>query len=72
MLEGEALLSLVRRLMKSREKNKRFVILVDARVLLGAVARGRSSSGRLNRILRRLTAICLRQGYYLEVVWVPS
>jgi len=50
----------------------RVLVGLDSRVALGAASKGRSSSGALNRHLRRLTAACLTYEIRLSLFWLPS
>ncbi|CAE7407977.1 unnamed protein product, partial [Symbiodinium sp. CCMP2592] len=50
----------------------RCVNLTDSRVVLGAVAKGRSSSRNLNRVLRRCLALSLAGQKILYNVWVST
>ena len=70
--EAEALRSLVAFLESADLSDVRTLNFVDSRVILGAVAKWRSSSRRLNYILRKLAAHLLRQNITLELVWLPS
>ena len=45
---------------------------VDSRVVWGAVPKGRSSSRKLNFLLRKLGFWCLAYDIALELVWVPT
>ena len=48
------------------------VLLVDAQAVLGAVAKGRSSSPSLQREIMRIAALQLVGGILLKLVYVPS
>ena len=50
----------------------RMVLLVDAQAVLGAVSKGRSSSGTLRREIMRIAALQLVGGLLLKLVYVPS
>ena len=50
----------------------RFAVLVDSLVVLGIAAKGRSSSHRLNPVLRRLNAHVLASGFYVFFGYVVS
>ena len=52
LLELAALLTLARHLMAHGVRDTRVLVLVDSRVLLGAIVKGRSSSRRVNHILK--------------------
>ena len=51
---------------------KRLMVPVDSRVVLGAVSKGRSSSRKMNFLLRKLGFWCLAYDIALERVWVPT
>ena len=72
LLEAMALLTLVRRLCSSKVRQSRVLVLVDSAVLKGAATKGRSSSFRLNRLLRKLTAYLLGFDIYVELLWIQS
>ena len=46
--------------------------LVDSRVVLGAVFKGRSSSRKINFSLRKLGFFFLAYDIALDLVWVPT
>jgi len=72
-LEAHALLLLVQWLARSTERHhKRFCVAVDARAVLFAALRGRSSSGSLGPVLQRISAACLAADISLILLWVPS
>jgi hypothetical protein len=72
VLEGEALVILIRWILRSRARHAtRVVVIVDSKVLAGAASKGRSSS-RLNRVLRRLAALELAGDLMLMLVVAPS
>ena len=52
--------------------NHRLVILQDSMVTLGAAAKGRSSSGALNKILRQAMAIQLAKNLYPSGIHCPT
>ena len=58
VLELEALISLVQRLVDRGAAPVRLLVLVDSRVVLGAVSKGRSSSRKVNFQLRRFLVGC--------------
>ena len=72
VLEGEALVLFLRWLLRSRAHHScRIVVLLDSAVLLGATAKGRSSS-QLNRLLRKVAALTLAGNLQLHLIFVPS
>ena len=71
--EARGLLTYVRWVLRTpRHFGHRLVVLVDSKVVVGAVAKGRSSSVPLNRLLRRLAALCFLGDLTLHVVFIPS
>ena len=71
-LEGEALLLMLRWILRSSRRHaSQVVILLESAVLLGGAAKGRSSS-RLNTILRRAAALQLLGDLLVYWVLVPS
>ena len=71
-LELEALVSLIRGLEDRGLGNRRVLCLVDIRVVLGSVCKGRSSSRRVNIRLRRLGGLLFANNLSLDLCWVPS
>lgn len=47
-------------------------LLTDSTVVLGTLLKGRSSSWRLSRVMRKISALCLVAGAVLDVRWVAS
>ncbi len=54
------------------ECGQRVVCLVDSRVVVGAIAKGRSSSPIMNQFLRRLMIRCWASNTSLKTVWVDT
>ena len=50
----------------------RAVFLIDSKVALGAIAKGRSSSKPLNAFVRRAAALCFAGGLVLHCVFIPT
>lgn len=72
-LETQALIAHVRRLLREDEvKQVRVMIVVDSQVLFYAIGKGRSPSKRLNRLLRRLSALQLLGDLYVLPIWTLS
>ena len=72
-LETQALIAHVRRLLREDEvKQVRVMIVVDSQVLFYAIGKGRSPSKRLNRLMRRLTALQLMGDLYVLPIWTLS
>ena len=64
-------------MLKRRARNNdlacmRYVHVVDSMVTRAAVAKGRSSAPRVNRLLRRVTALVLAMDCYPMVTWTTS
>ena len=72
LLELEALMSLIREPVDRGLGNRRVLCLVDSRVVLGSVCKGRSSSRRVNFRLRRLGGLLQANSLSLDLCWVPS
>ena len=73
LLEGWALLAGLKWVAADpRNHGQRIAFFIDSMSLLGAVAKGRSSTRRLNRICRRVAAILLVTGIRPVWVWVES
>ena len=71
--EGRAFLALLRWVLRARGRHgHRIVILVDSRVWLGGVTKGRSSSLPLNTLLRQVAALVMAGGLVLHVVFIPT
>ena len=71
--EGNALVSYTRWILRSRSRFRhRVVILIDSKVVIGAVTKGRSSSVPLNSIVRRLACLCFAGGLILHCIFVPT
>ena len=72
VLEGEALVLFLRWLLRTkRHHSSRVVVLLDSAVVLGAAAKGRSSS-QLNRLLRKAAALTLAGSLQVHLVFKPS
>ena len=72
-LEAQALVAHVKRLLREKEnQGRRFLVVLDSQVLYYAVGKGRSPSRRLNRILKRLSALVLFGDVYVLPVWTLS
>ena len=72
VLEARAIMLSMRKLVKQGVQNSRIVVLSDSRVCVGAFSKGRSSSRKLNAVIRRVGALLLRSGCTLDVVWIPT
>ena len=63
----------VRRLLKEEDvQHVRLLIVIDSQVLFYAIGKGRSPAKRINRLLRRLTALALMGDLYILPVWTLS
>ena len=60
------------RLSKHYPFGQRLLILVDSKVAVGAITRGRSPSPSINRVLRQLIPICLAGKLHITPLWIPS
>ena len=73
VLEFISVLNYIRSLAASTHLHGlRYLHVLDSRVTAGVLARGRSSSRRLNRPCRRLTAYVLGMDVYLMPLWTIS
>lgn len=50
----------------------RTMLLIDNQAILAVIAKGRSSSKKVNNLLRRLAALCCALNLYLLVCWVDT
>ena len=72
-LETQAMIAHVRRLLKEEDVQQvRLLIVIDSQVLFYAIGKGRSPAKRINRLLRRLTALALMGDLYILPVWTLS
>jgi hypothetical protein len=71
LLELDVVYRLICRL-KGQAKFTRIICLVDSRVVLGAIAKGRSSSRKINYRLRKLFAVAISKNIYLDICWLPT
>ena len=73
VLEAEAFLLWFRWLLRSAQRHSvRAVCLVDSKVVLGGVNKGRSSSLPILRVLRRIAALQLAGDLLLRLVYIPT
>ena len=72
LLELESLISLLKRSAREETRAQRLLVLVDSRVVLEAVSKGRSRSRKINFLLRKLGFWCLAYDIALELVCVPT
>lgn len=73
LLELQSVLLCFRRLSTlSSAINSRIIFLIDSRVAVGCLAKGRSSSSPLLHAVRRVSAVCLALGIHPFFVWIPS
>ncbi len=73
VLELEALYQSIRwRVSGGRSFSKRLLHLVDSQVVLGVAAKGRSSSKKLNKVVKKLNVLLLGAHVYLLLGWVRS
>lgn len=72
-LEGHALLLTLKWLARSRLKHhKKVVILVDAKAVLGAAAKGRTSAPGMRSVIRAIGAHALACDLLVRLVYIPS
>ena len=73
VLEGEAFLMWLKWLLRSaRHHSARAVCLVDSKVILGGVSKGRSPSAPLLRILRKVAAMQLAGNLLVRLIFIPT
>ena len=61
--EARAVLHYVRWVLRSRARHcRRMVLLVDSKVVVGALGKGESGSRSLNYVLRQIHVLCLPEG----------
>jgi len=72
LLEMLVVVTLLSRLVKAKVSHQRVLVLIDSGVVKGAATKGRSSSRRLNVLLRRLASYILARDLYVEFLWLPS
>ena len=60
------------RLRRKNFNGTRFLHLSDSQVVLSVAVKGRSSSHKLNKILRCLGAMCTAAGLYPVLAWIES
>ena len=73
LLEAHALLLAVKWAVRSVSNHgHRLVVLVDAKAVLGAAVKGRTSSRMLRGVLRTLAAYALATNLLLRLVYIPS
>eukprot|EP00438_Fugacium_kawagutii_P033385 Skav211631 [mRNA] locus=scaffold2262:105332:110360:+ [translate_table: standard] len=72
-LESLALVAHIRRLLKDPAVlQTRLLVVVDSQVLYFALGKGRSPAKRLNKILKRLSALQLAADVYVLPIWTLS
>ena len=73
ILEAHGLLLAVKRLLRTQKHfHRRLVVLIDAKAVLGAATKGRTSAPCIRGVLRRLGATLLAANCLLRLVYVPS
>ena len=71
--EGMAVLRWLQRACRSgRCWQAKLTIIVDSKVVKGALDKGRSPSVFLNRVVRHIASIALTAGLWLEILYTPS
>ena len=53
-------------------QDQRFLHLSDSQICLAVLTKGRSSSKKINHLLRRICALCLAMGWYPLYAWIES
>jgi len=72
-LEAHGLLLLTQWVARTATRHSsRVVVAIDARAVLGAARKGRSSAPTLKRAIMRVAATCLAADLQLMTLWVPS
>ena len=72
-LEAHGLLLALKWLLRSNKHfHKRLVILVDAKAILGAASKGRTSAPGIRGVLRHIGGLLLATNSLLRLVYVPS
>ena len=59
-------------MLKADNHSCRFLHVLDSRVVSCVLAKGRSSSSKLNRVLRRVSALMLASDVYVFPLWTVS
>ena len=73
ILEAHGLLLAVKWLLRTPVNfNRRLVVLVDAKAVLGSASKGRTSAPSLRGILRHVAGLLLATNSLLRLVYVPS
>jgi hypothetical protein len=71
-LEAHAALLSLRWLVSRKHRAKTAVLLIDSTVVVGALAKGRTSAFHVLVVVRKIAAIAIGLGMRLIVVWIPS
>ena len=72
-LELRAFIAMLkRRVRQAQRRSTRYLHIVDSAVTRGAVAKGRSSSPQVNKLLKKVCALCLASDTYPLVAWTIS
>lgn len=73
VLEGHGLLLCLKWVARNaRKHHKKVVVLIDAKAVLGAAAKGRTSAPALRGVIRAIGAYSLASDSLLRLVYVPS
>lgn len=71
--EAKALIHLVRWVLRCKRRfSHPLVVLIDSKVVIGGVTKGRSSSVQLNALIRKLAALCFAGNLILHCVFIPT
>lgn len=73
LLELKSLVHAIQwRARRARYHSFRTMILCDSQAVIAVVAKGRSSSKKINMVLRRLAALCCALNLYVLICWVDT
>ena len=73
VLEARGLLLALKWVLRSKRNfNRRIVVLIDAKAVLGATTKGRTSAPVIRGVLRQLAALLLSTNSLLRLVYVPT
>ena len=71
--DGIAVIRFLKWVLRSKQRFRhRIVLLVNSKVALGAIAKGRSFFKALNTLVRRVAALCFAGGIVLHCVFIPT
>ena len=71
--EARAVLFYLQWLLRSvGRRSRRVILLVDSKVTVGAMQKGRSGSAALNLLVRQAHCLCMAGGLRLHIVFIPT